>query len=67
MAKNDLIRAHGNEENDVDPVISNPIHIYNLIKEMTHFAENVYHPLLNISEDIGFKTYLLLNLSLIHI
>ena len=53
MVKNDIDRANGNEENDLDPIISNPIHLYNLIKEMKHFAENVYHPLLNISTDIG--------------
>ena len=53
MLKNDLIRAHGNEAHDIDPIISNPIHLYNLIKEMKHFAEYVYHPLLNISADIG--------------
>ncbi len=46
-------RDEGDEDVDLDHIVSNPIHIYNLIKEMLNYNENVYHPLLKVFEDIG--------------
>lgn len=48
-------------EDNVEKIIANPIHVYKLIKEMQQFAEEVYQPLLNMSSNTGIQ-YLIVKL-----
>ena len=56
--ENALKEFDGNENKAIyERIISNPIHVYKLVKEMQKFASVVYFALVELSRQTGKYTY----------